>query len=401
MKLKYLLAASVVSLSAAATIATPAAAQTITSGVEGQVADETGAAIPGATVTVTDTRTGQTRTLTAGSDGNFRVGSLVPGGPYTVTATAPGFEGQTVENQFINLSGNTSYSFNLTSTAAGASDNVIIVTGARVGATQLAVGPGVAFDQETLEAFPSLTRDVRDIIRIDPRVSLEQNNDVDRISCLGGNDRTNTFTVDGIVQSDVFGLNGTPFAARNSLPLPYDVIDQISVEFAPFDVEYSEFTGCLINVVTESGGNEFHGSAFFTYFDGGLFADEIDGRPLTANKEKRWGATLNGPIIPDRLFFAFGYEEADLSGGNNFGPAGGGFTNEADFASQAQFDRFAQIARDVYGQDVGGYPTSLTEGNVRYFGRLDAIVTDDHRLEATYQRLEETNIESDTGSSNL
>ncbi|RGP39715.1 hypothetical protein BPTFM16_02672 [Altererythrobacter insulae] len=401
MKLKYLLAASVVSLSAAATVATPAAAQTITSGVEGQVADETGAAIPGATVTVTDTRTGQTRTLTAGTDGNFRVGSLVPGGPYTVTATAPGYEGQTVENQFINLSGNTSYSFNLASTAAGASDNVIIVTGARVGATQLAVGPGVAFDQQTLEAFPSLTRDVRDIIRIDPRVSLEQNNDVDRISCLGGNDRTNTFTVDGIVQSDVFGLNGTPFAARNSLPLPFDVIDQISVEFAPFDVEYSEFTGCLINVVTESGGNEFSGSAFFTYFDGGLFADEIDGRPLTANEEKRWGATLNGPIIKDRLFFAFGYEEADLSGGNNFGPAGGGFTNEADFVSQAQFDEFARIARDVYGQDVGGYPRSLPEGNVRYFGRLDAILTDDHRVEATYQRLEETNIESDFGGSNL
>ena len=401
MKLKYLLAASVVSLSAAATVATPAVAQTITSGVEGQVADESGAAIPGATVTVTDTRTGQTRTLTAGSDGNFRVGSLVPGGPYTVTATAPGFEGQTVENQFINLSGNTSYTFNLASTVAGATDNVIIVTGARVGATQLAVGPGVAFDAAALEAFPSLTRDVRDIIRIDPRVSLEQNNDVDRISCLGGNDRTNTFTVDGIVQSDVFGLNGTPFAARNSLPLPYDVIDQISVEFAPFDVEYSEFTGCLINVVTESGGNEFHGSAFYTYFDGGLFADNIDGRPLTANKEKRWGATLNGPIIKDRLFFAFGYEEADLAGGNNFGPAGGGFTNEADFVSQAQFDEFARIARDVYGQDVGGYPRSLAEGNVRYFGRLDAILTDDHRVEATYQRLEETNIESDFGGSNL
>ena len=401
MKLKYLLAASVVSLSAAATIATPAAAQTITSGVEGQVADETGAAIPGATITVTDTRTGQTRTLTAGSDGNFRVGSLVPGGPYTVTATAPGYEGQTVENQFINLSGNTSYSFNLTSTAAGASDNVIIVTGARAGAVQLAVGPGVAFDTATLEAFPSLTRDVRDIIRIDPRVSLEQNNDVDRISCLGGNDRTNTFTVDGIVQSDVFGLNGTPFAARNSLPLPYDVIDQISVEFAPFDVEYSDFTGCLINVVTESGGNEFSGSAFFTYFDGGLFANSIDGRPLTANEEKRWGATINGPIIKDRVFFAFGYEEADLAGGNNFGPAGGGFTNEADFVSQAQFDEFARIARDVYGQDVGGYPRSLAEGNVRYFGRLDAIITDDHRLEATYQRLEETNIESDFGGSNL
>jgi hypothetical protein len=401
MKIKYLLAASVVSLSAAATIATPAAAQQITSGIEGSVSDDAGMPLSGATVTIVDTRTGVTRTNTTGSNGNFRQGSLPPGGPYTVTITAPGYEGQTVEQVFTNISGNTSFTFSLTATAAGGSDNVIVVTGARAQTTQIAVGPGTAFDTQALEAFPSITRDVRDIIRIDPRVSLESSNDVDRISCLGGNDRTNTFTVDGIVQSDVFGLNGTPFAARNSLPLPFDVIEQTSVEFAPYDVEYSEFTGCLVNVVTKAGQNEFHGSAFYTYFDGGLFANSIDGLPLNANTEKRWGATLSGPIVPDRLFFSFGYEEADLGQGNNFGPAGGGFTNEADFVSQAQFNQFAEIAQRVYGQDIGGYPTTLAEGNVRYFGRLDAIINEDHRLEATYQRLEETNIESDTGSQNL
>ncbi|HSM54095.1 MAG TPA: carboxypeptidase-like regulatory domain-containing protein, partial [Erythrobacter sp.] len=92
MKLKYLLAASVVSLTAATTIATPAVAQQITSGIEGRVVDESGAAISG-TVTVTDTRTGQVRTLSTGSDGTFRVDSLVTGGPYTVTATSSGFEG--------------------------------------------------------------------------------------------------------------------------------------------------------------------------------------------------------------------------------------------------------------------------------------------------------------------
>lgn len=398
MKLKYLLAASVVSLTAAATIATPVHAQQITSGVEGTVTDESGNPLGGASVVVTDTRTNQSSTLSAGSNGDFRVQSLQPGGPYTVTVTADGFEGQTVEEVFLNISGNTSFDFALSSANAG---NTIVVTGVRAKVTQVAVGPGTAFDTQTLEAFPSITRDIRDIIRIDPRVSLEQNNDVDRISCLGGNDRTNTFTVDGIVQSDTFGLNGTPFAARNSLPLPFDIVDQLSVEFAPFDVEYSEFTGCLINVVTKAGSNEFHGSAFYTYFDGGLFADNIDGRPLTANEEKRYGATLSGPIVKDRLFFSLGYEEADLTGGNNFGPAGGGFTNEADFVSQAQFDEFARIARDVYGQDVGGYPTALPEGNKRYFGRIDAIINDDHRLEATYQRLEETNIESDFGGQNL
>ncbi|QZD93598.1 TonB-dependent receptor [Qipengyuania xiapuensis] len=404
MKFKYLLAASAVSLSAtAAMVAAPAAAQQITSGIEGQVVSDSGTAIQGATVTVTDTRTGQSSVLTSGPDGSFRVGSLVPGGPYTVTAQADGFEGQTVEGQFITVSGNTSFTFELTQSAA---ENVIVVTGARANVQQLAVGPGTAFGEATLEAFPSLSRDVRDIIRLDPRVSLERADEVDRISCLGGNDRSNTFTVDGIVQADVFGLNGTPFAARNSLPLPYDVVRETSVEFAPFDVEYSDFTGCLVNVVTKSGQNEFHGSAFYTYYDDSMLADTIirpDGEevPLSSGSEERWGVTLGGPIIKDRLFFYAGYEETDLGDANDEGPLGGGFANPEFGVTQAQFDRFAQIARDVYGQDVGGYPRTLDETSVRYFGRIDAYITDDHRLEATYQRLEESNIEPDFGGGNI
>ena len=401
MKLKYLLAASIAGLSANAILPQAASAQQITSGVEGRVLSADGTEIAGAVVTVTDTRTNASRTITTGSNGSFRTVGLVAGGPYTITAEAPGFEGQTVENQFLTVSGNTSFSFELGTAAAGAVVDTIVVTASRAGATQLAVGPGSAFGEATLENFPSITRDVRDIIRLDPRVSLERDNEVDRISCLGGNDRSNTFTVDGIVQADVFGLNGTPFAARNSLPLPFDVIRETSVEFAPFDVEYSDFTGCLVNVVTKSGTNRFEGSAFYTYFGEDLFADEIDGRPLNAGSEERWGATLGGPIVPDRLFFFAGYEETDLGDGNDFGPAGGGFTNEANFVTQGQFDRFAQIAQSVYGQDIGGFPTQLPESAVRYFGRLDAYIADGQRLEGTYQRLEETNVETDFGGQQL
>ncbi|MEP6341259.1 TonB-dependent receptor [Parasphingorhabdus sp.] len=400
MKIKYLLAASVVSLSTAGLMATPAAAQQITSGVEGQVKDENGNPLPGATVTVTDTRTGSTRTMTASGSGSFSAQGLVAGGPYTITATASGFEGQSVENQSLSVSGSLRLTFAL---AASTNEDVIVVTASRVSAAQLAVGPSQSFDLETLEGFPSITRNVSDIIRIDPRVSLDRNNEVDRISCLGGNDRSNTFTVDGIVQSDVFGLNGTPSASRNTFPIPFDAIRQTSVEFAPFDVEYSDFTGCAINVVTKSGENQFHGSAFYTFTNQDLRGDEAG--PLASVvapfSEKRWGATLSGPIIPDRLFFFVGYEETDLGNANEFGPAGAGFPNEADFVTQAQFDQFANIANTLYGQDVGGYPQNLPETSVRYFGRLDAYLTDNHRLEATYQRLEETNVESDTGTNNL
>ncbi|NCP14743.1 MAG: TonB-dependent receptor [Sphingomonadales bacterium] len=393
MKLKYLLAASIVSLAATTTIATPAFAQQITTGVEGEVTDVNGAPLNGATVTITNTRTNAVSTATTGAEGTFRVQSLPPGGPYLLTVEADGYEGQTVEDVFTSIGGRVAFTFELTEGVS----NTIVVSGARAGVTQLAVGPGAAFGQRELESFPSITRDIRDIIRLDPRVTIETSGDgVDRISCIGGNDRSNTFTVDGIVQADVFGLNGTPFAARNALPLPFDVIDQTSVEFAPFDVEYSDFTGCLVNVVTKAGGNDFHGSAFITYFDGGMVGDLDSG-----SQEKRWGATLSGPIIKDRLFFSFGYEETDLADANNFGPAGGGFVNEANFVTQAQFDEFARIASDVYGQDTGGYPTTLPESSVRYFGRLDAVINDNHRIEGTYQRLEETNVELDFGGQNL
>ncbi len=396
MKLKYLLAASVVSLSAAtAMTATPVAAQQITSGIEGRVVSESGAPLTGATVLVTDTRTGSTDTLVTGSDGKFRTDGLITGGPYTVTATAAGFEGQTVENVFLNLQGNTQLTFSLAGgTATG---ETIVVTGARVQLTQRAIGPGQSFGTEAIEAFPSISRDVRDIIRIDPRVSLDRSNEVDRVSCLGGNDRTNAFTVDGIAQSDLFGLNGTPFASRNSLPLPYDAVRETSVEFAPFDVQYGQFTGCAINVVTKSGGNKFHGSAFFTYASDSLQGDTADGVDFSASpyKEYRWGATLGGPIIPDRLFFFLGYEETDLSDSFEFGPAGNGFPNELDFVTNADFDRFSQILSSTYGFETGGLAINLPETNQRYFGRLDAYITPDQRLEATYQRLEEVNVEED------
>lgn len=401
MHLKHFLAASVASIGVATLAAAPAAAQQITSGIEGTVEASDGTPLVGATVIVRDTRTGRTETLTAGDSGRFRVESLTAGGPYTITATAPGYEGQTVQDVFITIQGNTSLSFDLAPQTGADDVTTVIVSANRVNLTQLAVGPSSAFGEATLEAFPSLGRDVRDIIRLDPRVSLERSNEVDRISCLGGNDRTNTFTVDGIVQADVFGLNGTPFAARNSLPLPYDVVRETSVEFAPFDVEYTDFTGCLVNVVTKSGTNEFHGSAFYTYYDDNLLADDLNGRPLSSGNEKRWGATLGGPIIPDRLFFYLGYEQADLGDANDEGPRGAGFLNEVNAVTQTNFDRFAQIARDVYGQDIGGYPRTLPESNERYFGRLDWLLSDDHRLEVTYQRLEETNVEPDFGGGQL
>ena len=405
MKLKYLLAASVVSLSAAAILPAPAFAQQITSGIEGTVTDADGNPLSGATVTITDTRTGAARTITTGSTGTFAATGLVTGGPYTVSANAAGFEGQTVGDIQTTLQGNTNLTFSLTS-----GSGEIVVTGSRVRVTQLAVGPGQSFTAEVLENAPTFSRDVRDIIRIDPRVSLDRDDGgsgQDRISCLGGNDRGNAFTVDGIAQGDVFGLNDTGFSSRSSTPIPYDAIRETQVQFAPFDVEYGQFTGCAINVVTKSGGNQYHGGAFFEYSDNGLRGNSIDNRGTLINvadikPDKRWGANLGGAVIPDHLFLFGAYEHQESGLSQDDGPTGAGYANELTGISVAQFNEITDVLRSQYGIDSGPLVTSRNYKNDRYFVRADWQINDQHRLEATYQNLKETTLKPDdlfTGNS--
>ena len=401
MKLRYSIAASLMAISVATVVAAPAQAQQITTGIQGQVSDDSGAAVGNATVVITDTRTGSARSITTGADGRFVATGLVTGGPYTIAVTADGFEGQTIQDVNTSLQGNTDLRFQL---ASGGGE--IVVTGSRVKVTQLAVGPGTSFTTEVLQSAPSFNRDVRDIIRLDPRVSLDRDDGgsgQDRISCLGGNDRGNAFTVDGISQGDVYGLNDTGFSSRSSTPIPYDAVRETQVQFAPFDVDYGAFTGCAINVVTKSGTNDYHFGGFFEYSDNGLRGNSVRGLPVAGiEPEKRWGVWAGGPIIKDRLFIFGAYEHQEAGQSQDDGPTGAGYANPQTGISVEQFNEISQVLKDVYGVDTGPLVTSRPFKNDRYFGRLDWQITDNHRFEATYQRLEEASTRPDdlfTGSS--
>lgn len=394
MHLRYFLAASAASLSLACGLATPAAAQQITSGIEGTLTDAEGAPLSGATVVVKDTRTGATRTLVTGSNGAFNTSGLVVGGPYEVTASAPGFEGQSIKDVFVSLQGNTGLTFTL---ASGSGE--IIVTAARVRTAVLATGPSLAFNTEVLENAPSFNRDIRDVIRFDPRVSLDRDDGgsgQDRISCLGGNDRGNAFTVDGISQGDVFGLNDTGFSSRSSTPIPYAAIRETQVQFAPFDVDYGQFTGCAINAVTKSGSNDYKFGGFFEYADDGMRGNAVDGIKVAPIKpEKRWGAHLGMPIIKDKLFIFGAYEHSEAGQSQDEGPNGADYPVEMPGVSKAQFDEIRAAIKDVFGTDTGDLVYSRPFKNDRYFVRGDWQINDNHRFEATYQRLEESTTRAD------
>ena len=398
MKMKYLLAASLATISTAIALPEVAQAQQITTGISGTVTDENGNPLSGATVVVTDTRTGVARTLTTGANGSFSATNLVTGGPYTIAANADGYEGQTINDVTTSLQGDTSLTFSLSS---GVGE--IVVTSSRVQLAQLAIGPGTSFNAEVMENAPSFNRDVRDVIRIDPRVSLDRDDGgsgQDRISCLGGNDRGNAFTVDGTSQGDVYGLNDTGFSSRSSTPIPYDAVRETQVQFAPFDVDYGQFTGCAINVVTKSGTNEYQFGGFFEYSDNGMRGDTVDGLTVApVEAEKRWGAYLGGPVIKDTLWLFGAYEHQEAGQSQDQGVAGAGFPIEIPQVTKAQFDEITSVLSSVYGIEAGPLVYSRPFKNDRYFLRGDWQVTDRHRLEATYQRLEESSVKEDDQSS--
>jgi outer membrane receptor protein involved in Fe transport len=390
MKLKALLAASAAAFALSASIAAPASAQTITSSVNGTVRSDSGAPVAGASVTVTDTRTGTSRTVRTGSSGQFSVSNLEVGGPYTVTVDTDQYADQRVDDVYIDLTTRSNLAINLGAPAASGSGDEIVVTAARTIQSDLSIGPNATFDAEKLAELPSISRDIRDVVRLDPRVRIDATNS-SAIQCVGANNRFNSITIDGVRNADSFGLNNSGFQSRAGLPVPFDALRETSVEFAPFDVEYGQFTGCNINVVTKSGENEFHGSAFATTSNQKLTGSTLEGNEVgrVPFNDYRWGATFGGPIIEDTLFFFGGYEESKLSRTQDTGPSGGGFATERGWVTMAQAAAIATALEARGIPTAGGVQSILPIPNRRIFGRMDWNITDNHRIAASYARLRE------------
>lgn len=380
-----------VSISALAiTMAPPSAiAQVTTSGVRGTVMDASGMPGEGAIITVTDTRTGIRRSTVTSAGGQFDMRNLEVGGPYTVQAEKAGEQPTLVNNVLLNLGQVTDLTLSLTGAQAA---EQVVVSASRQNTAQVAMGPSASFDLDTLENAPASNRDIKDIIRMDPRVYMDEAF-VDAISCAGASPRFNSLTVDGVRLNDDFGLNSNGYPTER-MPFSYDAIRQVSVELAPFDVQYGSFTACNINAVTKSGSNEFHGSAFFDYTSSGLTGHKTAGirRGLGDFDEKRYGVTLGGPIIPDKLFFFAAYEKFD--GANIFGktPADVGLTNSA-------YQQVIDTAVNKYGYVSGGLPNSIPVFDEKMFARVDWNIMDGQRAVFTYNADDGSNYSGSDSSS--
>jgi len=152
-------------------------------------------------------------------------------------------------------------------------------------------------------------------------------------------------------------------------------------------VIYGQFTACNVNAVTKSGSNEWHGSAFYDYTNDSMRGDKLQGDPIDNGDYtiQRYGATLGGAILKDKLFFFLAYEK--LKGANIFDrvPTGAATSGRVvEGVSQAQLDQIAQVARDLYGYEVGPAYKSLPVEDEKWTVKLDWEISDNHRASYTY-----------------
>ncbi len=364
-------------------------AQNTSSALSGRVTDAEGRPIAGATVDILHVPSGTRRTIITDAQGRYGSTGLRVGGPFRVTVTADGFQGEATDNLTLALGETASLIVDLepetvemTAVEVVASAQSDIFSSERMGAS-------TDISRETINALPSIRRDLQDYARLDPRIS-QTDKERGEISALGQNSRYNSVTIDSVSTNDTFGLESNNLPTIRQ-PISIDAIESVQLNIANFDITQRGYTGANINAVTKSGTNEFTGSVYGTYRDSD-WVRETDDRGVKFagfDNERTYGATLGGPILEDRLFFFVNYDKSELKS-----PApdlsAGPFNRATNGISAAQLQEVIDIARNVYRLNPGDLNPSDIDTEVEtLLARFDWNISDQHRAAFRFSRTEQ------------
>jgi hypothetical protein len=292
----------------------PALAQA-TGAISGVVSDASGAALPGATVTVVNNATGQTRTATSGADGFYTIPLLQPA-TYKVTATLQGFS--TLNRDGVKVTVSETARVNVQLSVGGRTEDVTVVGEAPLVETSNAT-MGIVIDEKKVVDLPLNGRNFTQLGTLIPGVVAPpaglggQNGDATPggfgnatggFNVNGQRNQSNNFLLDGATNNDTFN---TGFVLRP----PPDAIQEFKILTHSYNAEYGRNVGSVVNVVTKSGSNSWHGAAWEFNRDDSLQAYNFFARrdqPKPNLKQNQFGASLGGPLKKDKLF-VFGYYE--------------------------------------------------------------------------------------------
>lgn len=373
----------------AALAVVPAFAQSTSAGVAGVVTGADGQPVPGAEVTITHVESGTVSRAVTDASGRYSARGLRVGGPYTITINKAGGGTDTEDNIYLGLNQVNTVDATLQNdvTTLGTVQAVAAAPGSDVFSANK-MGTGTNVSRQTIEALPSANRNIQDYIRLDPRISQVSKAD-GAISVGGQNTRYNNIRIDGVSASDPFGLESNNLPTERQ-PVSMDAIEAINIDVANYDTSIGGATGAVVDAVTKSGTNEWHGSVYYAYRDKDWVRKDLKGVEFNGwNDEKTYGGTLGGPIVKDKLFFFANYEKyvrsapgTSLSGT----PYGNGNITDADI------QRVQGIAQSQYGFDAGSLSlpaSSETESEEKAL-KIDWNINDSHRASLRYNKYEQS-----------
>jgi len=285
-----------------------AAAQITTGAISGTVVDQTGASIAGAQVTAKNTATSATQNTTSGEEGLFRFPVLAVG-PYEITVEKQGFNTTVQKNVVVTVGASIHLTLRL---AVAAQTTTVTVTEETplIESTRTQVSNTVT--DKSVANLPINGRNFIDFVLLTPGVTRDVRGG--DISFAGQRGTLNSLTVDGADNNNTFfgQTLGRSGAGRNPYQFSQDAVQEFQVSSNSFNAEFGRAGGAVINVVTKSGTNQFHGTAFWFYRDRSLNATDLvtknAGRPKAPYHFNQFGGNLGGPIIPEKAFFFVDYD---------------------------------------------------------------------------------------------
>jgi hypothetical protein len=279
-------------------------AQIDTGAIVGSILDPSGAAIPKATVTATNTATHEVLTTVTNSSGQYQFTGLRVG-EYSVKATAPGFGPQVVNNVQIDVQSRPSIDFALK--IGDATQTVQVESAAPLLNTQTADVGGVV-QQQQIRDLPLNGRRYADLalleagIQKDPTVS---NAAADRFSSNGNLETQNYFSLDGIENNS--GSTNLQEGSVQTVQPPPDALSEFRVQTRTYSAEFGTSAGAVINASIKSGTDSIHGDVWEfvrnNHFDANTFLNNAGGVPKGHFSQNQFGGTIGGPIIKHKTFF--------------------------------------------------------------------------------------------------
>ncbi|HTG15544.1 MAG TPA: carboxypeptidase regulatory-like domain-containing protein, partial [Blastocatellia bacterium] len=363
--------------------------QMTTGVIQGTVLDEAGAVLPAANAEVRNPDTNFTRTLATDSGGRFVFLQLQPG-RYLLTVSKQGFATLVQENLELTVGQTISLSLNM---KVSRLEEKITITAAPTIDT-VKTESSTTLNELAVSNLPILGRKFEDLLTLTPGVSITQGPDGDEINFAGQRGIFNNVSLDGGDYNNGF-FGEQAGGQRAAIDITLEAVKEFQVIATGASAEFGRTAGGVVNVITKSGTNSFHGSLFYFQRLEALSANTSDGKPLTDFSREQFGGTVGGPIIKDKVFFFAAVEQifANLTRPNLSEPIGTPCSvsnptigaNEALINSSPDCQRLALLnfISAKVGQD-DGLPVKHPQRNTAVLTKLDWDLSPNNKLSASY-----------------